>query len=81
MVKIKVYGPGCAKCVQLDKNVKEAIRQIDVECDYEYVSDIQKILEVGIMMTPALAINDKILAVGKVVPVKNIIEAINKFNK
>lgn len=77
MKKIKVLGPGCAKCKKLTDNVVEAIKQLGEEADFEYITDIQKIMEHGIMMTPALMIDDKIVSIGRVCTVKEILNYIN----
>ncbi len=77
MKEIKVLGPGCAKCKKLDENVKEAIEKIGEEFDYEYITDIQKIMEYGILMTPGLVIDGKVVASGRVHNVKEIINFLN----
>lgn len=77
MNEIKVLGPGCAKCKKLAENVHEALKQTEKEMNFEYITDIQKIMEYGIMMTPALVINGKVVASGRVISVKEIIDFMN----
>ncbi len=77
MKEIKVLGPGCAKCKKLAENVHEALKQTGKEMDFEYITDIQKIMEYGIMMTPGLVIDGKVVATGRVHSVKEIINFIH----
>lgn len=76
-MKIKVLGSGCMSCKKLHNNVLEATKDMkDVEV--EYITDISKIISMGIMRTPALVINDKIVSTGRVLNTKEIEELINK---
>jgi len=72
MKEIKVLGPGCAKCKKLADNTEEAAKASGIEFDFEYVTDIEKILNYGIMMTPGLVIDNKVVSTGKVLSVKDI---------
>ncbi|ROL62163.1 thioredoxin family protein [Bacteroidetes/Chlorobi group bacterium ChocPot_Mid] len=76
MKEIKVLGPGCAKCKKLDENVKTAMSEVGGEYDYEYVTDIQKIMNYGILMTPGLVVEGKVVSVGRVLPVRDIVDFI-----
>lgn len=76
MKEVKVLGPGCAKCKKLDENVKKAMSEVGGEFDYEYVTDIQKIMNYGILMTPGLVVDGKVVSVGRVLPVRDIIDFI-----
>lgn len=77
MKEIKVLGPGCAKCKKLSENVNKAIEETGKDLEFEYVTDIQKIMEYGIMITPGLVIDGKVLSSGKVMSVKEIVDLIN----
>ena len=66
MKKIQVLGPGCPKCTKLAENAKEAVEQIADDFEIEKVTDINEIMKFGVMMTPALAVDDEVKAVGKV---------------
>ena len=66
MTLIQVLGTGCAKCEKLKHNAEEAIQQSGVEATVEKVTDIMEITSFGVMMTPALAIDGEVKAVGKV---------------
>lgn len=65
MLKIQIYGSGCDKCKQLAANVDAAAKKLGLEFELEKVTDINAITDAGIMMTPALGINGKVLCTGK----------------
>jgi small redox-active disulfide protein 2 len=71
---IKVLGTGCKKCDTLMANVKEALEQTGQEATVEKVEDIQAIIGYGVMSTPALVIDDQVVAKGKVVKTKDIVK-------
>jgi len=63
---IKVLGPGCAKCQQAEKIVKEALAESGVSATVEKVTDIRKIAEYGVFGTPAVVVDGDVKCVGKV---------------
>ena len=69
---IKVYGSGCKGCQTLHQNVIDALAEMNVAADVQYVTDMQKIMETGIMSLPALAVNDRIVSAGKVLSVADV---------
>jgi len=71
-MEIKVTGPGCANCKRLLEVTKQAVKEAGLETEIEYVTDIQKMVEMGIIQTPALAINGKVVLSGFVPDVKTI---------
>lgn len=74
---IKILGTGCPKCQQLETNAKKAVEELDLkDIKVEHVYDVDKIVEMGVMMTPALAVDDKIVISGKVASVEEIKEAL-----
>jgi small redox-active disulfide protein 2 len=72
MMIFQVMGPGCAKCNQLAENVKVAADELGVEYEIVKISDFNEMMKFGVMMTPALAIDGEVKAVGKVSTVKEI---------
>lgn len=65
MKNIKILGGGCPNCTILYNNVLSAIRELKIEADVEKVQDFAIISEYGVMSTPALVINEKVVGVGK----------------
>ena len=70
--RIKVLGSGCAKCVTLEKNVKEALDELGQEMSIEHVTDFTEIASYGVMSTPALVIDGKVVSFGKVLTVEEV---------
>jgi small redox-active disulfide protein 2 len=66
MIRIQVLGTGCPKCKKLAENAEAAVKAAGVECRIEKVTDLHEIMKFGVMMTPALAIDGQVKAVGKV---------------
>ncbi len=65
-MKIQVLGTGCAKCKQLTANAEKAVATLGVEATVEKVEDLREIMKFGVMTTPALVIDGKVRAAGKV---------------
>lgn len=72
-MEIKVLGPGCPKCKQTEKIVREAVAESGVEANVEKVTDILKIGEYGVMGTPAVVVDGEVKSVGKI-PAKDEIK-------
>ncbi len=64
-MKIQILGMGCPKCNQLEKNARDAATELGLDAEFEKVNDTDKIMEMGVMMTPALAIDGDVKSVGK----------------
>lgn len=65
-LRIKVLGSGCAKCMTLEKHVKEALIELGRNEEIEHVTDFTEIASYGVMSTPALVVDDKVVSFGKV---------------
>lgn len=65
-MEIKVLGTGCAKCKQLEKDVFNALAELDLAADVEKVEDIKKIMAYKVMSTPALVVNGKVKVAGRI---------------
>ena len=70
---IKVLGPGCPKCQQTEKIVKETVSETGVSASVEKVTDIRKIAEYGVFGTPAVVVDGDVKSVGKI-PTKQDVE-------
>lgn len=63
---VKILGGGCANCNQLEKNAITALKNLNIDARIVHVKDYAVIASMGVMATPALAINDKVVSSGKV---------------
>jgi len=63
---IKILGTGCPKCKKLEEEARRAVEESGIEAQVVKVSDIDAIMEMGVMMTPALAIDDEVKISGRV---------------
>lgn len=66
MVEIKILGPGCAKCKTLDKLTRDVVERNGIIATVTKVEDIMEIMKYGVMSTPALVIDDKVVLKGRV---------------
>ena len=65
-MKVEILGTGCPKCKQLTANAEEALKELNLKAEIVKVTEIDKIIEYGVMMTPALVIDGKVVSAGKV---------------
>lgn len=65
-MKLQIYGSGCAKCQQLTANAETAARRLGLEYEVEKITDVNAIIDAGVMRTPALAVDGNIVVEGKV---------------
>lgn len=65
-MKIEILGSGCPKCHKVEEIVREVVKENKIKADVEHIYDINRIIEMGIMMTPAVAIDGKIVIQGKI---------------
>ncbi|BDQ03086.1 thioredoxin family protein [Ignavibacterium sp.] len=64
MISVKVLGPGCKKCQTLEAKVRELVTKNSIDAIVEKVTDIQEMMNYGIMMTPGLVINEQVKSFG-----------------
>lgn len=76
---IKVLGSGCASCHALYENAKEAVQKIGLSVDVEYITDLQKVMEYGVMSMPALVVNEKVVSMGKVLKANDVEKLLQKL--
>ncbi len=79
-MEIKVLGTGCPKCKTLEKEVINSLADLDIAADVSKVEDIVKIMEYGIMHTPALVIDEKVVLSGRI-PSKDELKSLLTQNK
>jgi len=71
-MKIEILGTGCPKCKKLFENTQKALIELNLAADLTKVEDINKIMEAGVMITPAIAVDGEVKAAGKVLSVEEI---------
>jgi small redox-active disulfide protein 2 len=69
---IKILGSGCANCKKLLANTEEAVKELGLDVQIEEVKDIEKIIDYGVMKTPALVIDEKVKSSGRVLGTEEI---------
>lgn len=79
VTSVKVLGGGCAKCNQLEANAAEALKELGIDIKIEKVKDFAEIAAMGVMSTPALAINDKVVSFGKVIKKDEVVNILKKM--
>ncbi len=72
MIKIQILGTGCPKCKKLTENAEKAALELDGDYEIIKVTDINEIMKFGVMMTPALALDNEVKSVGKVLSTEEI---------
>jgi small redox-active disulfide protein 2 len=72
-MKVQILGTGCPKCKTLEANARQAIEALALTAEVEKITEIDKIMEMGVMMTPALAIDGDVKSVGKLLTKDQII--------
>ena len=65
-MKIQVLGTGCQKCEKLAENAAKAASELSLDCEIEKITELNQIMEFGVMLTPALAVEGEVKIVGKV---------------
>ncbi|NWF90986.1 MAG: TM0996/MTH895 family glutaredoxin-like protein [Ignavibacteriaceae bacterium] len=73
MLDIKVLGTGCANCIKLENLVKEVVSEKNISANIEKVTNRDKFMDYGVMITPGLVVNGKVLSSGKI-PTKSTLE-------
>jgi len=77
-MKIQVLGSGCPTCKKLFDLTTQAVKEMELKTEVEYITDIQKIIEMGIMQSPVLAINGKSVMTGFVPDIEKVKEIIRE---
>ncbi|MPM03143.1 hypothetical protein SDC9_49404 [bioreactor metagenome] len=75
---VKVLGSGCAKCNQLEAATKEALQQLGMDTAIDHVTDFSQIAAYGVMSTPALVVDGKVVSYGKVLKAEEVVKILKK---
>lgn len=73
-LKVEILGTGCTKCKTLEEMVREIVEELDLDVEITKVTDINKIVEYGVMLTPGLVIDGEVKVTGRL-PSKDEIES------
>ena len=76
---VKVLGSGCAKCNQLEAATKSALEQLGMDATIDHVSDFGQIAAFGVMTTPALVVDGKVVSYGKVLKTDEVVKILQKI--
>lgn len=80
-MEIKILGTGCSNCRSLEKATREAVSELNLDASVIKEEDIAKIMGYGIMRTPALVVNEKVLFFGRVPSVNEIKEMLKNYQQ
>lgn len=80
MNEIKILGTGCPKCKTLEKTTRDAVAELGIEANIVKEEDITKIMQYGIMRTPGLVINEKLVLAGRVPSINEVKNLITQNN-
>ena len=72
LTSIKVLGSGCKACHELYENTKEVVKNAGLSVEVEYITDLEKVMEYGVMSMPGLVFNEKVVSMGKVLKVAEV---------
>ena len=75
---VKILGSGCAKCNQLEAAAREALAQLGMDCSIDHVTDFAQIAAYGVMTTPALVVDGKVVSYGKVLKTEEVVKLLQK---
>lgn len=76
---IQILGSGCPNCHQLEENARAAVAELGIDATFEKITNMDEIVEMGVMRTPGLAIDGTVVRFGKVYSPRQIAEAIQQY--
>ena len=79
ITSIKVLGPGCKSCHELNEAAVAAVKELGMDLEVEYITDMETIVSYGVMSMPALVINEKVVSMGKALKTADIIKLLKKL--
>ena len=78
-MSIKVLGSGCKFCHELYENTKEAVKNIGLSVEVEYVTDLEQVMGYGVMSMPGLVVDEKVASTGKVLKTVDVEKLLHKL--
>ena len=76
---IKVLGAGCKSCHEQYENAKAAVKALGLSVEVEYITDMEKVMEYGVMSMPAIVVNEKVVSMGKVLKAADVEKLLRKL--
>lgn len=76
---MKVLGSGCKSCHELYENAQKAVNNLGISVEVEYVTDMEKVVSYGVMSTPALVVNEKVVSMGKTLKAADVEKLLHKL--
>ena len=76
---IKVLGAGCKSCHEQFENAKKAVKAMGLSVEVEYITDMPKVMEYGVMSMPAIVVNEKVVSQGKVLKAADVEKLLHKL--
>lgn len=77
--RVKILGSGCAKCNELEKNIVEALKQLGHNTEVDHITDFSVIASYGVMTTPAVVVDEKVISYGKVLKIDEAISLLKEI--
>ncbi len=78
-LNVKILGSGCDKCNELEANTYAALRELGIDASMDHVTDFGEIAKYGVMSTPALVVNGKVVSYGKVLKTADVVKLLQKI--
>ena len=76
---VKVLGAGCKSCHEQFENAKAAVAALGLKVEVEYITDMEKVMQYGVMSMPAIVVNDKVVSMGKVLKAADVEKLLRKL--
>ena len=76
---IKVLGAGCKSCHEQYENAKQAVKNMGLDLEVEYITDMEKVMSYGVMSMPAIVVNEKVISMGKVLKADDVEKLLHKL--
>jgi len=78
-MKIRVVGPGCKNCHTLYELAKEAVLELELNAEVEHITDVAKMISLGVSKSPGLMIDEKVISQGKKLKKNEVISLIKQY--
>ena len=75
---VKVLGAGCESCHEQYENAKEAVKNMGLDLEVEYITDMEKVVAYGVMSMPAIVVNEQVVSMGKVLKAADVEKLLRK---